>query len=116
MTKRQKQEVLPTLKADDYKGKKDGEVIETGFLRGIKDIQTVYGVKTVFTIEINDTENEQIQVFANAQTLNQLIEDCGDEDNSWLGQPIKITKETDEKFKKTFLKVSKNIEKVPAKK
>lgn len=96
--KRQKIELKPALKAQDYK--QDQIVKATCFIKEIIDVETKFGDKTVITLDDGDS------VFMNAESNNRLLERFGEEDKNWINKAVKITCEKDNTFNKLMLVVS----------
>ena len=97
--KRQKKELLDTLKADNYKL---GGVVEQADIGAVKDLETNnYGTKTI--MQFLTAEGEQKQVFLNSYSVNNLIDAFGEEDKRWVGETITIVCEEEPKFKKKML-------------
>lgn len=93
MTKREKQELTPTLKVEDgFKGMAKAEIIS------VRNIDTKHGEKVLMTI--SDSDGKPHNVFLNVASMNNLIDAFGDEDDSWIGKMVTLTLETDEHYNK----------------
>ena len=98
MAKRQKNVMSHTLKASDF-----DKPVE-GIISKIEDLETRYGDKTLLTFTI-DGKEEPYSVFLNNDSLNNLIDAFGGDDENFLKKKIQIKKEKDENFDKEKLVV-----------
>lgn len=95
MAKRQKIELRPALKAQDYN---EGEVLKpTAFIKDIQDVDTKFGENTIITLDDGDS------VFMNMRSNNNLVEKYGEEDKLWIGKGVRLVCETDKIFSKKML-------------
>lgn len=109
MSKREKTELLPTLKINPKKDDdlaikfdKDLEGIQVSIVK-IEDRNTnSFGEKVVATVEDTKT-NKKYSVFVNGVSMNNLIEAFGQEDSRWTGKLCTLNKEQDKKFKNDMI-------------
>lgn len=108
MAIRKKVELIPALKAEDYK---DGEeVVANATIKEVRDVKTKFDTEendasTVLTFE-DEADGETKSVFLNAKSTNNLIDSFGADDSAWAGKMIKIGCEKDPHYKKRMLVVS----------
>jgi len=100
MVIREPNELNETLRAEDFKDKKDGYAVLTGVIIKAKDLKTNYGDKVV--AEVRDGE-ARYDVFVNNTSMGNLCKAYGKDDAMWKGRQVEIQKQTDEKFKKAML-------------
>lgn len=95
MSKREKIEIKPSLKAQDYK---EGEVVKSSIpIKDIVDVETKFGDKTIITLEDGDA------VFLNAESNNNLVDSFGKEDEHWKGKYVSVICKKDNVFGKLML-------------
>lgn len=95
MAKRQKVELVPSLKAEDYK---DGDtVISTGYIKSIENVKTKFDDEgtTSTILYIDDDAEKDISkrtkgIFMNTMSNNNLVDAFGEEDSIWLGKAVKV--------------------------
>lgn len=103
MALRKKNEVVPTLKADDFKA--GDTVIATAIVNDIKDVETKqYGLKTVIVLE-NQQDNVKQQVFLNNYSMSNLIDAYGEDDTNWRNKFVSVECQKDKDFNKKMLVV-----------
>lgn len=95
MSKREKIELRPALKAQNYK---EGDVVKaTAFIKDIEDVQTKFGESSVITFEDGDS------IFMNDATNNNLVAAFGNEDEIWKGKAVRVVCEKNKVFDKLML-------------
>lgn len=101
--KREKQEIIPTLKISV----KAGDDLSKEFtpmqisIKEVKDIETKFGKKTVITVQAG--EEEVYNLFVNSTSMNNLIDAFGDDDAMWIGKICNLVKGKNEKFENEMI-------------
>lgn len=92
MTKREKIELHPTVKAKPVEEDENAIQLKEEMqitIREIKDITTANGNKVIAKVE--DEKEKVYSVFMNRTSINKLIESFGDDDSLWIGKMCKLT-------------------------
>jgi len=104
MAQRTAKKILPTMK---IAVKSDDDVVYQecdANIVSLTDVDTKFGDKTVMTLS-NKKLNE-FNVFVNNVSMTMLITAYGDDDNEWIGKPVKLLKEVDSKFNKEMIVIT----------
>ena len=105
MVQRKKKELLPTLKISVKSDDENGiifnpSVHKQATILKIEDVETKFGMKPVATLEFKD---RRMCVFVNNVSMGYLIDAYGEDDKTWIGKIVNLSKETDDNFDKEMI-------------
>ena len=105
MTLRQKKVFSESLKAKDYKI--NDVPFSSAKIIVVRDIETKFQDSVKTLLEIETEEGDNVSVFLNQKSINNLVDDFGENDESWVGKKIKSQIEKDETFGQLMIVCSK---------
>lgn len=106
MAKRQKRELIQSLKVQDYNLK--DTAIPSAIIVSISDVKTKFDnddEKSEVLAFKDESDDETKSVFINAKSINNLIDTFGDNDELWIGKKIKVVVEKNDFFNKNMFVV-----------